>query len=91
MNINPIDDESDDSINFATLEKSPHKNEQKTQDLDDLDTVARKALIEKIKSGDYRPADMANAIKYLSINNIQNISIDTDELAKAIDNIKSFD
>ena len=45
----------------------------KKKDLTDLDQIILTSLILKIKSGEARPADFANAIKYLAMNNINNV------------------
>ena len=63
----------------------------KKNELTDLDQIVLKALIMKIKSGEGRPADFANAIKYLAMNNINNVSQDIKELAASIADLPDYD
>ena len=63
----------------------------KKKDLTDLDQIILTSLILKIKSGEARPADYANAIKYLSMNNINNVSQDIKELAASIADLPDYE
>lgn len=54
----------------------------------ELDILILETMIDKMKDGQAKSADYANAIKYLYMNGIQNISSDKDELLRAIQDIK---